>query len=108
MNDSFDCNYCSHMWLPFCSSNRALGIEYGNVAGFVTIAFFLVDSLGAGKRFGRATSSFDILEQSRLIFLELNDQMSVSNFSGFECFFWQCIASQVTMRPATLSSSSSF
>jgi len=37
------------MWLPFCSSNRALGIEYGNVAGFVTIAFFLVDSLGAGS-----------------------------------------------------------
>src|ERR1700675_3081255 len=30
-------------------------------------------------------------------------------FGGrFECFFWQCIASSVTIWPATLSSSSSF
>ena len=94
--------------LPFRSGDRELGVEHGNGPGFVTIAPFPVDGLNAGKRFGRVADGFDLLMQGRLIILELNDQMGVRGGGGFEGFFWQCIASQVTIRPARSSSSSNF
>ena len=73
MNHALDRNDSGYEWLPFRSSDGARGVEHGNGAGFVTIAFFLVDGLNAGKRFGCATDGFDLLKQGRLIVLELND-----------------------------------
>jgi len=108
MNNALDRNDGGHKWLPFRSGDSVLGIKHGDGAGFVTIAFFLIDGLDAGKRFGCAANGFDLLKQGRLIVLELNNQMGIRNGSSFECFFWQCMASQVTIRPATSSSSSSF
>ena len=108
LNQALNRNDSGDKWLPFRSGHRALGVEHGNGAGFVTIAPCPVDGLNAGKRFGRVTNGFDLLMQGWLIVLELNDQMGIRGGGGFEGFFWQCIASQVTIRPATSSSSSSF
>lgn len=87
MNRTLNLNDSGDKGLPFRSSNRERGVEHGNGPGFVTIAPFPVDGLDAGKRFGRVASGFDLLMQSRLIVLELNDQMGVRGGGGFEGFF---------------------
>jgi hypothetical protein len=87
MNDALDRDDGGYKRLPFRSGDSARGIEHGDGAGFVTIPLFPVDGLSGGKRFGRAANSFDLLKQGWLIVLELDDQVGVRDFSGFECFF---------------------
>src|SRR5271166_6592157 len=53
-----------------------------------------------------STGGFDFLQQRGLIVLQLDDEASLRLCGGLEGFFWQCMASSVTMQCATLSSPS--
>ena len=64
---ALDPDDCRHMWLPFRSGDRQLGVEHGDGAGFVTVALFAIDRLNAGKRLGVVANSLDLTAQSRLV-----------------------------------------
>ena len=46
-------------------------------------------------------SDFDILQQRRLIVLQLDEERRLCLSGGLEGFFWQCMASSVTMQWAS-------
>lgn len=94
------------MSFPFRALDCGFGVEHRHGSCFVATSLFRVDCADARMRRGRGAMGLGRLAQRGLISLELNDQMRVG--SGFERFFWQCIASQVTMWPARLSSANSF
>src|SRR6202035_474492 len=77
-------------------------------SGFVTVSFFAIDCLNAGQRLGLFANNLDAAAQGRLVVLQLNDQVRLRRGGRFESFFWQCMASSVTIWPATSSSSNSF
>ena len=64
-NASFDRNDGRDMRLPFGPGDRGRRIRNG--AGFVTVVFFAVDRLNAGKRLGVVANSLDLAAQGRLI-----------------------------------------
>lgn len=86
-NGALDPYDCSHVRLPFRSSDRQLGVEHGDGPGFVAVAPFLVDTLIARQGLGGRTDGFGLLAQRRLIVLELNNQMGVGGGGGFKGFF---------------------
>ena len=51
-----------------------------------------------------SAGGFDFLQQRGLIVLQLDDEASLRLCGGLEGFFWQCMASRVTMLCATWSS----
>ncbi len=107
-NGALDPNDGGHMRFPFRFSDGGLGFEHGDGAGFVAVAPVLVEARSARQRLGERTDGLDFAMEVRLIVLDLNNQMGVGVRGGLESFFWQCMASQVTMRPATSSSANSF
>ena len=96
------------MWLPFRPRDGGFCVEHCNGASFVAVSPFLVHGLDARQRLGCGADGFGLLTKDRLVVLELDDQMRVGEGGGFESFFWQCMASQVTRCPATSSSCNSF
>ena len=97
-----------HMWRPFGSGDGRPCFEHGDGAGFVAVTPVLVDAAFARQRLGDRTDGLDLAIEVRLIVLDLDNQMGVGGCGGFESFFWQCMASQVTICPATSSSRNSF
>jgi len=96
------------MRLPLRSSDGRLCVEDGDAAGFFAVTPVFVDAAFARQRFGIRADGFNLAIEVRLIVLELNNQMRVGGCGGFKRFFWQCMASQVTMCPATSSSANNF
>jgi hypothetical protein len=83
--------------LPLGSGNGACGAEYVGGPGFMPA----MPRGGGGVAAGGPTESagsLDILQQSWLIVLQLNDQVSLRLCGNLEGFFWQCMASSVTMQ----------
>ena len=93
---------------PFRFRDGGIGVENPDGSGLVAIASLFVDCLDDGEGLGRAARAFDFFAQRGLVVFDLDDQMRFRGGCGLEGFFWQCMASQVTMWPATSSSSSSF
>src|SRR5271168_39184 len=94
--------------LPFRFRDGGRGVEHRDGSGFVAVAPFLVHCPHARLGLGRGADGLDFLTEDRLVLFELDDQMRVGDGGGFESFFWQCMASQVTIWPAKSSSSISF
>jgi hypothetical protein len=57
-------------------------------------------NVSAGGPAGSACG-FDILQQRRLIVLQLDEEQRLCLSGGLEGFFWQCMASSVTMQCAS-------
>src|SRR5205823_7707537 len=75
------------------------GIEDGDGAAFVT-ATRLVVTMVIAERFRGSGNLRDYLVQGRLVALNLDDQGDVGFLGDLEMFFWQCIASSVTIAPS--------
>jgi hypothetical protein len=63
----FDRDDGGNVGLPFGSGDRRLGIEHRDGPGFVTVAFFAIDRLNAGKRLGIFANSLDVAAQGQLV-----------------------------------------
>ena len=81
-------------WFPLGSSNRGGGAEYLGGPGFMPAASGGDLGMAAGGVAGGA-DGFDVLQQGRLIVLQLDDDASLRLCGGLEGFFWQCMASSV-------------
>src|SRR6266702_3368785 len=71
--------------------------------GFMPVASSGDLDVSAGGLAGSA-DGFDALQQRRLIILQLDEELSPGLCGELEGFFWQCMASSVTMQWATRSS----
>ena len=49
----------------------------------------------------RSADGFDLVQQGGLIVFQLDEDASLRLTGGLDGFFWQCIASSVTMQPAS-------
>jgi len=86
--------------LPLGSGHGAGRAEDVGCPGFMPVASSGDLSVTAGGVPGGA-GGFDILQQSGLIILQLDEELSLRLCGGLEGFFWQCMASSVTMQCAT-------
>src|SRR5271167_3645869 len=86
--------------VPLGLSHGMGGPEYVSRAGFQPIAALGDRSIAA---FGMAgsTECFGLLQQGRLIVLQLDDDVRLRRCGGLESFFWQCMASSVTVQLAS-------
>src|SRR5450432_511624 len=91
--------------LPLGVGNSGGCAEYLGGPGFMPVAAFGNRGVAAGGLCGTA-DSFDLLHQSGLVVLQLDDNLCLRLGGGLEGFFWQCRASRVMMLCATWSSPS--
>lgn len=95
-----DTNDALDQRLPFGSGHGAGRAEHVDFPGFMPIASSGELNVTAGGLAGGA-SDFDILQQRRLIVLQLDEERRLCLSGGLEGFFWQCMASSVTMQWAS-------
>ena len=86
--------------LPLGCGNGGGCIEYLGRPGLLSAARGGNGGVSAGG-LAQGTGGFDILQQVALIVLQLDEDECVRLCGGFEGFFWQCMASSVTMQCAT-------
>ena len=91
--------------IPLGCGNGAGRAEDLGRPGFVSVAPDADRGVAADGPLGSA-GGFDFLQQRGLIVLQLDDEASLRLCGGLEGFFWQCMASRVTMLCATWSSPS--
>jgi hypothetical protein len=92
--------------MPFGVGEGVLGVEHADGSDFVAVSRVIASGNGIERQLCGA-SKLGVLEQGRLIVFDLNDQLGVGCDCGLEGFFWQCMASRVTIRRSTSSSLSS-
>jgi hypothetical protein len=90
--------------MPVAIGQFAGGIEDGDSAALVAVATLIV-AVGRPERHSGDGDVLDLLEKGRLVVFDLDDQGDVGFGGNFEMFFWQCIASSVTMAPSRTPSS---
>lgn len=72
--------------MPICGGELVGGIEDGDSAAFVAVAAFVVAVVGLERRRGRGDRG-NLLEQGRLVVLDLDDQRDVGLRGDLEMFF---------------------
>src|SRR5882762_865001 len=100
---SGDTNDALDQGLPIGPGHGAGGAEHVDGPGFMPVASSGDLDVSAGGLAGSA-DGFDALQQRRLIILQLDEELSPGLCGELEGFFWQCMASSVTMQWATRSS----
>src|SRR3984957_16968546 len=91
--------------LPLGVGNSGGCAEYLGGPGFMPVAAFGNRGVAAGGLCGTA-DRFDLLHQSGLVVLQLDDNLCLRLGGGLEGSFWQCRASRVMTFCATWSSPS--
>src|SRR3984957_1306248 len=102
---SGDANEGPDQGLPLGSGDGTCGLEYVGGPGLMPAEPGGDHGVAADGPLGSA-GGFDFLQQRGLIVLQLDDEASLRLCGGLEGFFWQCMASRVTMLCATWSSPS--
>ena len=85
--------------LPLGCGQSVSGTEYLGFAGFMAITALGDRGIAAGGA-ARSAEGFSLLQQSRLVILQLDDCVCTRRCDGLESFFWQCMASSVTVQLA--------
>jgi len=97
LNFAFDLNDRFDKRRPLGFGQNFGGIVDADCPYLMPVARFGVGRLNARKDFCGPAECLDLATQDQLVILELNDKMGMRCRRSFEGFFWQCMASQVTM-----------
>ncbi len=92
---AFDLDDGLYIRIPGGAGEGLSGVEDARDAGLVAVALVLIHRSMAGERLGGPAMICGLLQEGRLVLLDLNNQMCASLFGGLECFFWQWRASSV-------------
>ena len=94
------------MRMPIAVDEFVGSVEDADAAALVAVASGVVAVSGV-DRGRRGGDLLDLLAKCWLVVLDLDDQGDVGFRGDLEMFFWQCIASSVTIAPSWTPSSAS-
>jgi hypothetical protein len=83
---ALDTNDCGDVGPPIGVGEPVGRVEYGDGAAFVAVAAYIVAVIGPERRRGFGDRG-DLLEQGRLVVLDLDDQCDIGFGCDLEVFF---------------------